>query len=115
MLYSEFINGTGCKDNDHNYEVFKNLEVMYMNTDMTKDQIYEYGKKLVDNSKSEKEIAFEKEIKDQIEAEKKEVAYWTERAEFYLVVMEDKAESKRFKQLAKEHKQNIAKLRFVLS
>ena len=71
MLYSEFINGTGCKDNDHNYEVFKNLEVMYMNTDMTKDQIYEYGKKLVDNTKSEKEIAFEKEIKEQIESEKK--------------------------------------------
>lgn len=27
MMYSEFIEGTGCKDNAHNYKVFCDLEV----------------------------------------------------------------------------------------
>lgn len=49
MLYSEFIAGTDCKDNTHNFNVYKRLEVMYMNSDITKEEIFEYGKKLVDN------------------------------------------------------------------
>ena len=49
MLYSEFIEGTGCKDNHHNFKVFQDLEVMYMNSDISKEQVYEYGKKLVKN------------------------------------------------------------------
>ena len=65
-MYSEFVEGTGCKENQHNYEVFKNLEVMYMNTNMSKADIYEYGKKLVDNSKSEEEIRVESQIKEEI-------------------------------------------------
>ena len=56
MLFSEFREGTGCKDNQHNHEVYKNLEIMYMNSDMTKEEIYEYGKKLVDNSKTVEEL-----------------------------------------------------------
>lgn len=67
MMYCEFIEGTGCKDNPHNYEVYKNLEVMYMNTDMSKAQVYEYGKKLVDNSKSPETLKLEAEIKAEIE------------------------------------------------
>ena len=59
MMYCEFVAGTGCKDTPHNYKVFEDLEVMYMNSDLSKEQIYEYGKKLVDNSKTEKELAFE--------------------------------------------------------
>lgn len=50
MLYSEFIEGTGCKASMHNFKVFQNLEVMYNNSNLTKEQIYEYGKKLVDNN-----------------------------------------------------------------
>ena len=53
MLYSEFIEGTGCQDNRHNFKVFQDLEVMYMNSNLTKEQIYEYGKKLVDNTVKE--------------------------------------------------------------
>lgn len=49
MLYSEFIEGTGCKANMHNFKVYQDLEVMYNNTTLTKEQVYEYGKKLVDN------------------------------------------------------------------
>lgn len=71
MLYSEFVAGTGCKETDHNYQVYKNLEVMYMHSDMTKDEIYEYGKRLVDNSKTEAELKFEAEIKEQIETLKR--------------------------------------------
>ena len=64
MMYDEFVKGTGCKDNEHNREVFKGLEAIYMATNLTKEQIYEAGKKLVDNSKTEKELAFEKEINE---------------------------------------------------
>lgn len=74
MLYSEFIEGTGCKDNDYNYKVYKDLEVMYMNSDISKAQIYEYGKKLVDNSKSEAELKVEAEIKVEIEEHKDQIA-----------------------------------------
>lgn len=75
MMYSEFVEGTGCKDNEYNYNVFKNLEVMYMNTDMSKADIYEYGKKLVDNSKSPEEIAAENEIKNEIESLKHDLEW----------------------------------------
>ena len=75
MLYSEFVEGTGCKENEHNYKVYKNLEIMYMNSDMSKQEIYEYGKKLVDNSKSEKEIELENTLKAQL-AELKEQYRW---------------------------------------
>lgn len=67
MLYSEFIENTGCKDNAHNYQLYKNLEVMYMNTDLPKQTIYEYGRKLADNSKSQKEIETETRVKAEIE------------------------------------------------
>lgn len=66
MLYSEFIEGTGCKDSEKNYRVYKDLEVMYMNSDMSKAEIYEYGKKLVDNSKSEAELEAEAKINSEI-------------------------------------------------
>lgn len=71
MLYDEFLNGTGCKDNDKNYKVYKDLEIIYINTDCTKEHIYEMGKKLVDNGKSDEQIKFENEIKAKI-AEHKE-------------------------------------------
>ena len=66
MMWSEFIEGTGCKDTQHNYEVFRNLEILYTNSEMTKAQIYEYGKKLVDNSKTEQETEVEGVIRDTI-------------------------------------------------
>lgn len=73
MMYDEFIEGTGCKDNEHNYKVFKNLEVMYMFTDMTKEEIYEYGKKLVDNSKSAEQLELNRKLKVEIEDLKREL------------------------------------------
>lgn len=73
MLYNEFIQGTGCRETDHNYQVYKELEIIYMNTDCTKEHIYEMGKKLVDNSKTEKELELERQINEEIEEHKAEI------------------------------------------
>lgn len=73
MLYSEFVQGTGCKEADNNYRVYKELEIIYMNSDCTKAHIYEMGKKLVDNSKTEAEIALEKQYKEEIENLKRDI------------------------------------------
>lgn len=83
MMYSEFVAGTGCKDNAHNYKVFQNLEIMYMNSDMSKAEIYEYGKKLVDNSKSEEELSVEAEIKAEIDEQKKRIKEAKRWIEYY--------------------------------
>ena len=67
MLYSEFVEGTGCRDNAHNMKVYKRLEVVYMSDEsMTKEEVYEWGKKLVDNSLSEEQKEFNKKVKESI-------------------------------------------------
>ena len=83
MLYYEFVEGTGCKDSEYNHKVYENLEVMYMNSDMTKEEVYEYGKKLVDNGKSEEQIAFENRLKEERKALRSEAKAYSERANFY--------------------------------
>lgn len=127
MLYSEFVLGTGCKENDHNYEVYKNLEIMYMNSDMSKAEIYEYGKKLVDNSKTEEEIELERGIKEEIEYHKEEVKrfkeyladevgrmdYWKTAGDKEMVGF-IKRSVDYYKSEIKEHKRMIAGLNWVL-
>lgn len=66
MLYNEFIQGTGCRDNADNFKVYKDLEILYMNSDLTKEAIYEYGKKLVNNGLTEKQKAWNADIDGQI-------------------------------------------------
>lgn len=66
MLYSEFAEATGCRDTVHNYKVYKDLEIMYMNSTMSKEDIYKYGKKLVDNSLTAAEKESQKQIKQRI-------------------------------------------------
>lgn len=67
MLWNEFKENTNCKDTEYNYTVYKNLEELYMiNDKLTKDIIYSMGKKLVDNSKTKKELEFENKILDEI-------------------------------------------------
>ena len=125
MMYSEFIEGTGCRENEHNYKVFKDLEVMYMNSDLTKAEIYEYGKKLVDNSKSEEQIALEKEIDEQIAHIKRDIdlnkqridsLVWfikTSDSEFDMV--EDwKREKKYLVDANKQYRRKIKELKWVL-
>lgn len=76
MLYEEFVEGTGCRDNADNYKVYKDLEIMYMNSEMTKQEIYEYGKKLVNNGLTEKQIAWNADIDRQIAELNEKVEYY---------------------------------------
>ena len=89
MLYGEFLEGTGCKDNDHNFKVYKELEIIYMNTDCTKEHIYDMGKKLVDNSKSQERLALEEKIKVEIEECERQMEEYKEEAERYRMYLED--------------------------
>lgn len=113
MMYAEFINGTGCKDNEHNYKVYKNLEIMYMNSDMSKSEIYEYGKKLVDNSKSEEQIKLENELNAKIEEHKGFIKQYKESIEFYKAV-NDKQSVKFYQESIKYSRRMIKDLKFVL-
>lgn len=75
MLYSEFINCTGAKDTEYNYQVYKNLEILYMTNDsMTKEDVYTAAKLLIDNS----ETPAEKEAREMIEAAKAQIKESTE-------------------------------------
>lgn len=128
MMYSEFVAGTGCKDNEHNYQVFRNLEIMYMNSDMSKAEIYEYGKKLVDNSKSEVEIEVERKVNAEIEEHKAEIAkykgwieqneellnYWKERMDKEMIAFY-RNPIKHWKAEIRYHRSQIAALKWILN
>ena len=120
MLYSEFVENTGCKETDYNYQIYKNLEIMYMNSDIPKSAIYEYGKKLVDNSKTEAEIEFESQInaeiarhKSQIESYKKDLEY-----ENYMLSIANNAAHKStikyIKEAIKTERRKIKELKWIL-
>lgn len=74
MMYSEFAENTGCKDNEYNHKLFKRLEIIYMEDDsITKEEIYDMGRKLMDNSKTEEQIRLENEITCEIECYKEDI------------------------------------------
>lgn len=114
MLFSEFQKGTGCKDNEHNHKVYKDLEAMYMNSDLSKQDIYEYGKKLVDNSKSEAQVAIEQKVKAEIE-------YYKEQIELekcgrdYFKSLGDKWMVTYHKENIRNYRQQIKALRWVIA
>ena len=127
MLYDEFIQGTGCKANAHNFKVYQDLEVMYMNSDLSKEDIYKYGKKLVDNSKSADQIAFENKIKEEIAAYRKEIKRLKEDIAFWKASLENednssdewyvdwaKAQIKYAKTELKHHRFHVRELRYIL-
>lgn len=122
MLFSEFIDGTGCKDNEYNYKIYKRLELMYMADDsITKAEIYEYGKKLVDNSKTAKELEIEanwkaelKELNRQLDNHKAQIKQYTE----YYKMDKDvywKQQAQWQRQLAKTVRNQIAGLKWCLA
>lgn len=121
MLYSEFIEGTGCKENYHNYKVYKDLEIMYMNSDLTKQDIYEYGKKLVDNSKSEEEIRFENELNQELKELKEEYKAAREEVNRYRTYYKEnpdrfwKDQIKWYTDLARSIKVKISGIKFILN
>lgn len=113
MLFSEFQQGTGCKDNEYNYKVYKDLEVMYMNSDMSKAEIYEYGKKLVDNSKTEQELELEARIKREI-ANYKELIQQERRMKAEYEMMEQRVLVAVCRNNMKRYRRRIAELKWVL-
>lgn len=73
MLYGEFIAGTGCKDTPHNYGVYKDLEIIYMNTDKSKADIYAMGRALVDNSPTDGERELIARVREEMNALREEI------------------------------------------
>lgn len=81
MLFSEFLEGTGCKNNEHNQDVYKALEAIYMGRDdVTKETVYKAGKLLVDNRPSEEEIRAIEQIKDTYKGLLDDVKDWEDKA-----------------------------------
>lgn len=123
MLYDEFLAGTGCRDNADNYKVYKDLEILYMNSDLTKQEIYEYGKKLVNNALTAQQIAWNEDIDRQIAKIQEQVDYYLGEAEYYKQVIamwtgydEDSVKSgkyqlKRVKREARYYKNKIRDLK----
>lgn len=68
MLYNEFIENTGCRDTDQNFNIYKGLELVYMNTDLSKDEIYKLGKRLVNNGLTKEQQNHNAAIRSQIDA-----------------------------------------------
>lgn len=73
MLYSEFVSGTKCKETEENYNIYKYLEILYMNSDISKDKIYEFGKKLVNNDLTEEEKEHNARIQAEIDDLKEQI------------------------------------------
>lgn len=86
MLYSEFVENVGCRENDHNYRIYKILEAAYMNDSwlgfqLDKAEVYSLAEKLVDNTPSAEELeqiqnwkAEAESLKEQIRTEKVDCA-----------------------------------------
>lgn len=123
MLYDEFLVGTGCRDNADNYKVYKDLEILYMNSELSKAEIYAYGKKLVNNALTESQVAWNKDIDRQIANIQEQVDYYLGEAKYYenviamwLGVDEDcvksgKYQLKRVKREARYYKNKIKELK----
>lgn len=122
MLYSEFVENTGCKETDYNYLVYKRLELIYMNDDtVSKQDIYEYGKKLVDNSETEAEIEFETQINAEIAGHKSQIESYKKDLEFekYMLSIDStkgrKAAVKYTEEAIKAERRKIKELKWILS
>lgn len=114
MLYKEFLTGTGCRDNEHNYRIFENLNAMYMNTDMSKEEIYSYGNKLVNNDKSKKELELEKQANEHIEKIKKYIEYLKEELDKY-TYLDMPVRKRQIKAEIAENRRKIRELKFIIS
>ena len=97
MLYNEFLAGTGAKNTDYNYQVYKSLEALYMEREnMTKADVYEAGKKLIDNSQTEAEKeaeAMKEEARQYITESEENISYYKTRIADYKYYMENTTEA----------------------
>lgn len=123
MLYSEFIENTGCRDNEYNHKLYRRLEIIYMNDDsVSKQEIYDMGKKLADNSKSEAEIEIENKMKAEIAYHKHEIELYKQELENQKWLLSEEIGDKLyrkdriryFKDCIKTERREIEKCKFVL-
>ena len=116
MLYDEFLQGTGCRETDYNYSVYKDVEEIYMNSNITKEEAYAIGKMRVNNGLTEEEETEILRINKDIAYYEGEIQYYTEYA--YVGTWEEvKAQHtthmdkiKAFKGLIKEYKAQVAEI-----
>lgn len=124
MLYDEFLTNTGCKDTAFNYQIYKRLELLYMADEtITKAEIYEYGKKLVDNSLTEAQVKWNEDRNAEIDTYKTRIAEGKEdlkryqdnlewaKGNLYLDKERYNDEIKFWKRCIKDEKDTIARLR----
>lgn len=128
MLFSEFQENTGCRDNDYNHKLYTRLELIYMNDDsVTKQEIYDMGKKLMDNTPSQAELEIIEKMQAEIDYYKGMIASYKKEIENQEYIsrelyFDDKAEQKArkrhisyLKDEIKSFRREIAKCKFVLS
>lgn len=109
MLYDEFIKGTGCRDTEQNFNIYKGLELVYMNTELSKDDIYKMGKKLVNNelTAEQKEHNAEKQKQiDELQQTIENMQNWLDMTPY-----SDQNTIKYYKREIKQAKQQIKQLK----
>lgn len=116
MLYSEFAEATGCRDNEANRRLFDRLEIIYMQDEsITKAEIYEMGKKLMNNEESAECKAIKAEMQKEIANCKEEIRVAKQDIELYKSLLEypmnEKEEIKRFKYIIKCRREWIAEMK----
>lgn len=81
MLYSEFLEGTKARDNEHNYHVYKTLEGLYMDSNASKEEVYKAAKPFLNNEDTEEQKAFKAELYRQIETAEENIRFYQTRIE----------------------------------
>ena len=112
MLYSEFLENTKARDNEYNYQVYKNLEALYMENDnLTKADIYKAAKILVNDEQSEATKELIAQAEHEIKESQEMIEYYKGRIDTYteFIIISDPEEAKLYKDSIKEYKRQIKK------
>lgn len=84
MMFSEFQANTGCRDNEANHILFRRLELIYMQDEqITKEEIYDMGRKLMDNTPTQAEIELRERITAEIESRKMTIAAYRNEIKYH--------------------------------
>ena len=68
MLFEEFREGTGCKDNRHNREIYRKVESLYYTAEtMTKAEAYEIARPYLNNEPSEEEKTVWQKVRAEVD------------------------------------------------
>lgn len=114
MLYSEFLDGTKCRDNAHNYGVYKALEALYMDSDASKQDVYKAARPFLDNAKSPEQLRAEAEMLEAIESEERRAEYAAWNIEYY-TALEDCRMVKYYREEMRKARAKVKSLRAWLA